>query len=206
MEIISGTPAEIVEYQRLVGDNSEVRTTASVATDDGAAASAVGPSVEPSMEGTQPMDDNMDDDEYWLLIRNVILTRAMDGRHTDGAKTRRMLAYLDRAESELTVVAEVGKSKRTPWQDGISDYVMIYADGPRYLGAAVYLRPTAGNLHFRLQAQDVEDLIGEDPRLTVRNVRSDNVHAVQFDLSDDDAVDQALELTKRALAKINQSG
>jgi hypothetical protein len=71
------------------------------------------------------------------------------------------------------------------------------------LGAVVYLKPSNGGLTLRLRPDDVMDI--SDDRISLRDVRPADQYAVNCPLRDNQAVDLAVHLTARALAKVRGS-
>jgi hypothetical protein len=110
-----------------------------------------------------------------------------------------VLDFLRKVE-KLGTRLEIGKSART--RDGRSDYVMVRDAGPALYGAVVYLKPDTGGLTLRLRPGDVADIV--DPRVRVREVRSSAKYAINCPLNDDAAVELAVRLTERALAKVRE--
>jgi hypothetical protein len=64
----------------------------------------------------------------------------------------------------------------------------------------VYVKPHNSGLTVRLRPDDVADL--DDDHIRERDVVPTQQYAIKCPLVDDAAVDVALELTKRALAKV----
>jgi hypothetical protein len=135
-----------------------------------------------------------EDEEGWFSIQQFI-----DARARDAQTTRRVLEYLNRAW-DLGVTIEVGMSERT--KDGATDYLMVRDSGPRRFGAVAYVHPASGRLTLRLQPQDVSDL--EDSHIKARNVRAGHQYVILCPLVDDEAVQVAIELTRRALDKVRK--
>lgn len=190
MKIVEGTVDEIVEYQK--------RTAGlSVGAHDGAADAAVDGEAMPEDGGTEAIPARSvshlsGDDEDSFYIRQYVYTRA-----STGAACRRVLTYLERA-LDLGTYIEVGTSQNS--KDGASNYLMLRDDGPQRFGAVVYVRPRNTGLTVRLRPEDVADL--DDPHIRERDVKATQQYAIVCPLVDDDAVEVALELTKRALAKV----
>ena len=179
MRIIEGTPAEIVEYQQRIGQvapSSEDETAA--------------PDKEASPTVSTAAVDSDEDDAFF--IRQFVYTRA-----NDGGTASRVLQFLRRV-LDLDTLIQVGESDTT--QDGYTHYIMVRDNGPRKFGAVVYVKPGNGGLTLRLRPEDVEDF--EDERIKIRNVAATQVYAVNCPLVDDKAVERALQLTERALAKV----
>jgi hypothetical protein len=180
MRIIEGSVDEIIEYQQRTGQRSG-RDADEDLPDDVAT-------------GQGEVVDDPEDEEGRFAIQRLIYSRARDGR-----TTKRVLDYLDQAW-DLDVIVEIGESERT--RDGNSDYLMIRDSGPRRFGAVAYVHPASGRLELRLQPEDVADF--EDPHIKRRNVREGHQYVITCHLVDDQAVDVAVELTKRALEKVRR--
>ncbi|WP_431904554.1 hypothetical protein [Micromonospora carbonacea] len=180
MRIIEGTVDEIVEYQRRNG-------TAVDPVDDPTEAD---PEQEPEAAVTTSALSLDDEDSFPLL--QFVYTRA-----SDGATTRRVLTYLRRALEQETLV-EIGSSDRS--YDGYTNYLMVRDDAPRRFGAVAYVKPSNGGLTLRLRPEDVADIT--DERVKLRQGASTRKYAVTCRLVDDEAVELALMLTGRALAKV----
>lgn len=191
MKVLEGTPEELLAYQKL-------NTTELVAQPPGE--QEENPAEETEEESVNP--NSRKTLLRWRTSRYVLFSRAQFGSTTTMFETERMETFLRRAETELGLVPVVGKSTATTWGDGYTDYIRLYPSGKRRFGAVVYLVPGAGSMNLRLQRDDVTDLLGVDPKVVARDIHPDNVHGVRFNFSDDDAVQVALELTKRAMAKV----
>ena len=75
--------------------------------------------------------------------------------------------------------------------------------GPRRFGAVTYVNPRGGKLHYRLLVEDVQDV---EDRVALRNiVKGKHHYRINLELHRQEDVDLALELTRRALAKIRGS-
>jgi hypothetical protein len=179
MRIIEGTVQEVVEYQHQMG-----QTTNPVADDE----------LPDDATSHGEVVEDPEDEEGWFAIQQLIYSRARDSR-----TTKRVLDYLNRAW-DLDVTIEVGESERT--RDGNTDYLMVRDSGPRRFGAVAYVHPASGRLTLRLQPQDVADL--EDSHIKTRNVRRGHQYVITCPLIDDEAVELAVQLTKRALDKVRQ--
>jgi hypothetical protein len=186
MKIIEGTVEEILEYQKRSAKTEngveELGGEGEAAPEDGGAETIPSRSVS-HLSG---------DDEDSFYIRQYVYARA-----TTGAACRRVLDFLERA-LDLGTYIEVGTSQNT--KDGASNYLMLRDDGPQKFGAVVYVRPRNTGLTVRLRPDDVADL--EDPHIRERDVKNTQQYAIVCPLVDDQAVEVALELTKRALAKV----
>lgn len=201
MEYVTGTPEEVVAYRKLT-ETPAVPT----AVQDTEPAQA----QDPEVETEDPAEDTPEEESPGhaaiarreRLVRYVLFSRSLYGNSTSPTETFRMETLLNRAETELGLIARVGKSRSTTWGDGYTDYIRLCSPGVRRSGAVVYLRPWAGSLHLRLQRPDVWDLLGKDTRIVPRNIDPGNPHGITVELIDDDSIDLALELTKRAIAKV----
>jgi hypothetical protein len=174
---LEGTPEEIADYmQRL--------SAANVSDADGSA--EITPSGEGQVGGT--LDES---DMAWLK-------RFVWSRGSETVQTQRIEDYLTRVIDAENVMIEAGTSTRTA--SGESDYLMVRDDGPRRYGAVVYVNPRSAKLNFRLLEADVDDV---RDRVTVRNiVKGQHHYRINLPLREAEDVDLALELTKRALAKV----
>lgn len=181
MRIIEGTVDEIIEYQRRNGTDPE---TGEDPNEAAAPAQEPEPAVSTSALG-------LDDEESFTTLQ-FVYTRARDA-----ATTRRVLTFLGRVLEQDTLI-ELGLSDRT--HDGYTHYLMVRDNGPRRFGAVVYLKPANGGLTLRLLPEDVADIA--DERVKLRKVAPTHQYAVTCRLVDDEAVELALTLTGRALAKV----
>ncbi len=182
MRLIEGTVDEIVEYQR----RTDTVGSAGIAE-------VYGNGDIPEQEPVPARRTGaLGDDEEGFFIRRFVYERARDG-----GTARRVLEYLERV-LELGTYIEVGSSERTA--DGYTNYLMVRDDRPRRFGAVAYVRPGSGGLTLRLRPEDVEDI--EDEHVFERDVAARQQYAIICPLSDSDAVELALTLTQRALAKV----
>lgn len=184
MRIIEGTVEEIVEYEARVGQT-------------GAAAAAGGHEGDPADEPTPPAARATSptwDEEDAFFIRQFVYNRA-----ATGSSAGRIMQYLE-AAADLGTVIEAGQSERT--RDGLTDYLMVRDDGPRRFGAIAYVKPKNGGLTVRLRPEHIEDL--SDDRIKFRDVVSTQKYAINCPLVDDEAVDLAVELTRRALKLVRE--
>lgn len=173
---IEGEPKEIAEYMQLVG--AEV---AEFAEGDDITATGDG-------EVSGELDSQ---DRAWLK-------RFVWSRGRDSVRTQLVEDYLLRVVDSEEVTLEAGTSSRTA--TGESNYLMVRDDGPRRYGAVVYVNPRSAKLNFRLLEEDVDDV---RDRVTVRNiVKGQHHYRINLELASGPDVDLALELTKRALAKV----
>lgn len=185
MRIIEGTVEEIVKYQQFTEGGAEVVAPAPDVggVPEAGIESAPARSVR-TLEG--------DDGEY---IRQYVAARAMTETGCD-----RVLDFLERA-LKLGTSIEPGTSQNT--EDGLGPYLMIRDDGPQRYGAVVYVKPHNLGLTVRLRPEDVEDLA--DTHIKPRDVVATQQYAVNCPLADDAAVEVALTLTERALAKVRDA-
>ncbi|WEH40663.1 hypothetical protein [Streptomyces sp. AM 2-1-1] len=110
------------------------------------------------------------------------------------ARVRKYFEKLGRTGVEIVT----GQSART--KDGHTDYLMVRDDGPRRFGAVAYVKPANSGLTLRLTREDVADV---DPdHIQFRDVRAGHQYVVNCPLTSDEAIDWAVELTLRALAKV----
>jgi hypothetical protein len=84
--------------------------------------------------------------------------------------------------------------------DGLGNYLMLYAGGPRRFGAFAYVRPGNGNVKLRLDAAAAKGF----QHAHVRNVQSDNSYQVIVTLNTDDAYQEALKLAEKALREVQE--
>jgi hypothetical protein len=186
MRIIEGSVDEIVEYQRKVGTLPP-------------GGGEIGPADVP--DGAEPAAARVavggldEDAEEAFFIRQFVY-----GRAAAAATARRVLMFLERVGPK-GVQIEVGVSKQT--DDGLTDYVMVRDQGPRRFGAVAYLRPKNGRLTLRLRPEDIADI--QDEHIRPRDVIPTQKYAIECPLVDDDAVELALQLTDRALAKVRST-
>lgn len=189
MKVVEGTVEEIVEYQQRLaglvqGDQPEQEGEDVPAGKEPPAARAVAGGL-----------DDAADDEDAFFIRRFVYGRAMNA-----ATARRVLSFLEQVAEKGTVV-EVGESERTT--DGLTDYLMVRDEGPRRFGAVAYVKPGNSGLTLRLRPEDVADVV--DERVKERNVAATQKYAINCPLADDQAVDMAVQLTERALAKVRSA-
>lgn len=185
MRIIEGTVEEIVKYQQLTQSNVGA----------GAPTPDIGGVPEAGTESAPARSVRMlegDDGEY---IRQYVSARAMTEQGRD-----RVLQFLERV-LELGTSIEPGTSQNA--EDGLGPYLMIRDDGPQRFGAVVYVKPHNLGLTVRLRPEDVADL--SDPHIQPRDVVASQQYALNCPLVDDAAVDVALALAERALAKVRNA-
>ena len=185
MRIIEGTVEEIVKYQQLTaaGVGAEASSGDAGGVPEAGTVSAPARSVR-TLEG--------DDGEY---IRQYVTARAMTEQGRD-----RVLHFLERA-LKLGTSIEPGTSQNT--EDGLGPYLMIRDDGPQRFGAVVYVKPHNLGLTVRLRPEDVVDM--GDSHIQPRDVVASQQYALNCPLVDDAAVEVALTLTERALAKVRSA-
>ncbi|MFB7948957.1 hypothetical protein ACFC6L_29040 [Kitasatospora phosalacinea] len=172
MRLLQGTPEEIASFLKLMGEEGAEPFDDAVA---GAAADAVAePTTWPGIEA---------------LVR---------GRARSEEIAERVLAYLKGVLEIGGVEIEAGTSERT--RDGLSDYVMVRDAGLRRFGAVAYVKAINAGLTLRLVPQDVADV--DDPRIELRDVKAGHKYVVNCPLRDEETLDLALQLTRRALAKV----
>src|SRR4051794_28264463 len=180
MRIIEGNVDEIVEYQRRTGSLSE---TAGESVPD-----ELPNGIEPTPARTVSTGSWSNEDEFY--IKQFIYSRA-----TDPETTARVLRYVNHV-AELGTTIGPGESERS--DDGLTDYLMIHDDGPKYFGAVAYVKPGNGGLSLRLRPEHVEEHLTND-RVKKRDVAESQKYAINCPLADDEAVDLAIKLTERAL-------
>ncbi|GLW73750.1 hypothetical protein Kpho02_60480 [Kitasatospora phosalacinea] len=120
------------------------------------------------------------------------------GRARTEEIAERVLAYLKGVLEIGGVEIEAGTSERT--RDGLSNYVMVRDAGKRRYGAVAYVNAINAGLTLRLTPHDVADT--DDPRIELRDVKDGHKYAVNCPLRDEETIDLALQLTRRALAKV----
>lgn len=182
MRVIEGTVDEIVEYQRLLG-------SVPTSMDALAVANGEAPAEEPPPAKRATA---LGDDPDGFFVKQFVYKRAHDG-----ASARRVLEFLERSLALGTVV-EVGESERS--NDGYTPYLMVRDAGPRRFGAVAYVSPSNAGLTLRLRPEDVEDMA--DEHVKGRKVAERQPYAVICPLRDDEAVEVAVRLVDRALAKV----
>jgi hypothetical protein len=180
MRIIEGSVDEIVEYQSRTGALSE---TVGVAAPD-----ELPNGNEPTPARTVSTGSWSTEDEFY--IKQFIYSRA-----TEPETTARVLRYVN-SVADLGTTIGPGVSERS--EDGLTDYLMIHDDGPKYFGAVAYVKPGNGGLSLRLRPEHIEQYMTND-RVKKRDVAESQKYAINCPLTDDDAVDLAIKLTERAL-------
>ena len=184
MKIIEGTVEEIIEYQARLGQLGSSVATDAVDSD---------PIDEPSPPTARATTPHWDEEDAFF-IQQFVYNRA-----TNGAVSTRVMRYLE-AVAAMGTVIEAGQSERT--RDGMTDYLMVRDDGPRRFGAIAYVKPKNSGLTLRLQPKHVEDL--DDDHIQFRDVVATQRYAINCPLTDDAAVDLAIELTRRALELVRE--
>jgi hypothetical protein len=182
MKIIEGTVEEIVEYQ---SRTSGLPQLAAVGQDE------VPNGNDPTAARTVSTGSWSPEDEFY--IKQFIY-----GRATEAGTTARVLRYVNSVADLGTTVAP-GVSERS--YDGLTDYLMIHDDGPKYYGAVAYVKPGNGGLTLRLRPQHVEKHLAAG-RVKKRDVVDSQRYAINCPLNDESAVDLAVELTQQALALV----
>jgi hypothetical protein len=91
---------------------------------------------------------------------------------------------------------ELGTSKSSP--DGLNNYMMLYAAGPRRFGAFAYVHPSQARVTLRLVRADADGF----QHATFRNVKKGTGYEVMVALTSDDAYQEALELARKALERV----
>jgi hypothetical protein len=87
-------------------------------------------------------------------------------------------------------------------EDGYGPNVLLYAEGPRSLGAAADAHPEKGTVDFRLSPDDVGDI--DDPAMKVYPNRKLSLLPVSCRLASPEDVELAVSLTQRALDKVRR--
>lgn len=185
MRIYEGTVDEIVEYQTRTG-----QVVAPATLDVGQEGDPEYEPAPPAARATSPTWD----EEDAFFIQQFVYNRA-----ATGASALRIMRYLE-AVANLETVVEAGQSERT--RDGLTNYLMVRDSGPRRYGAIAYVKPKNGGLTLRLRPEHVEDL--NDDHIQFRDVVSTQRYAINCPLTDDAAVDMAIELTRRALDLVRE--
>lgn len=184
MRIIEGTVEEIVEYEARVGP--AVTSTAHGGQESD-------PADEPTPPAARATSPTWDEEDAFF-IRQFVYNRA-----ASGASAGRIMQYLE-AVADLGTVIEAGQSERT--RDGLTNYLMVRDAGPRRFGAIAYVKPKNGGLSLRLRPEHIEDL--DDDHIQFRDVVATQKYAINCPLSDNETVDLAVELTRRALKIVRE--
>jgi hypothetical protein len=78
---------------------------------------------------------------------------------------------------------------------------MVRNAGKQLYGAVAHVKATNGGLTLRLTREDVADLHDRD-HIQPRQVKSGQKYAINCPLRDQEALQLAVELTRRALTKV----
>lgn len=111
-------------------------------------------------------------------------------------------------ETYVRRVLELGGTEVQPGtsktgKDGLGDYLLVYNSGPRNYGAAATVSAKNAGLTLRLTRDDAVDVAD---RVTFRDVPPQHAYQINCPIRSDDAIDLAVTLTQRALAKIRGAG
>jgi hypothetical protein len=93
---------------------------------------------------------------------------------------------------------ELGTSKSSP--DGLNNYLMLYAAGPRHFGAFAYVHPSQARVTLRLLRTDADGF----QHATFRNVKKGTGYEVMVPLTSDEACQEALQLARKALERVQR--
>ncbi len=181
--IIEGTPEELADYESRTGmiGQPHAATKALARMEDPLAAG-----------GGQAIDGT--DFEDRAMLRSFIF-----GRSRDPSTGACVEAYVDRILELGGTDVEIGTSKTS--KDGRADYLLVYDAGPRRYGAVAYASAKNAGLTLRLTRDDVADVAD---RVKFRDVQPRNGYQVNCPVTTLDAIDLALQLTERALAKVRR--
>ena len=91
---------------------------------------------------------------------------------------------------------ELGTSKSSP--DGLNNYLMLYAAGPRHFGAFAYVHPSQARVTLRLVRADADRF----RHATFRNVKKGTGYEVMVPLTSEEAYEEALQLARKALERV----
>jgi hypothetical protein len=180
--IIEGTPEELAEYEAQTGVIGKARVAANAPETSG--------DVLPAGDGQAIGGADVEDA---VLLRSFISGRA---RTQDIGE--RVEAYVRRVLDLGGAEVEMGTSKAS--RDGRADYLRVYNAGPRRYGAVAYVNARNAGLTLRLTREDVADM--SDSGIKLRDVQQRNGYQVNCPVKTPEAIDLAVELTQRALAKI----
>jgi hypothetical protein len=125
-------------------------------------------------------------------LRDFIVSRA-------GAKGR--AAIIQRWVDEVmawSVSYQLGTSKASP--DGLNNYLLFYAAGPRHYGAFAYIHPSQTRVTFRLDRTDADGC----QHATFRDIKAGTVYEVMVSLSSEEAYQEALQLARKALKRVQE--
>lgn len=182
--IIEGSPEELADYETRTGMIGQAH----------AAMGALGRVEDPLATGAgQPIDGT--DFEDRARLRSFIFGRSRDPRI--GACVE---AYVGQVLELAGTEVEIGTSKTS--RDGRADYLLVYNAGPRRYGAVAYVSAKNAGLTLRLTRDDAADVTD---RVKLRDVQPRNGYQVNCPVTTRDAIDLAVELTERALAKVRRT-
>ncbi len=182
--IIEGSPEELADYEARTGAIGQAH----------AAMGALARLEDPlATGGGQPIDGT--DFEDRARLRSFIF-----GRSRDPGIGACVEAYVDRVLELGGTEVEIGTSKTS--RDGRADYLLVYDAGPRRYGAVAYVSAKNAGLTLRLTRDDVADVTD---RVKLRDVQPRNGYQVNCPVATRDAIDVAVELTERALAKVRRT-
>lgn len=167
--IAEGSPSELAQFAR--ESDLAIQSTITIESDGPAQSPASHSELEPP----------------WL--EDFLTTRAGKGS-TESALARLFV----RKVLELGTV-DVKRGKSTRSGDGFGAYVQVRKLGKQHVGALAYMSPSSRRCDFRLRRDAVE---GYD-YAEVINPRSERLYNVRVYLTSEDAVDEAVELVKKAL-------
>jgi hypothetical protein len=177
--IIEGSPEELADYEKRTGLVRQAQADVGPPLSNGKPM----PAGEPQARNETSLDE---------ALRSFISSRVREPM-----TGKRVLTYIQRVLDLGTEVVP-GKSKVT--RDGYRDNLLVYKAGPRTYGAAVSVKVTNGGLTLRLTREDVADIT--DSRIQFRAVQPADQYQINCPLRTDDAIDLAVDLTQRALDKI----
>ncbi len=129
-------------------------------------------------------------------VRQFIRQRAAN----DEGRQRLVTDFLEQAIRRGGIEVEAGKSRST--SDGLGNYLMLRAAGPRRLGAIAYVTPGPGTVSFRLNRRYAAD----SPFAQELGVKDQNQYQVLLRLGSTGAVAEALRLADLALEKVRVGG
>jgi hypothetical protein len=182
VKIIEGSPEELAEYEARTG-----------AIGEAPAVNVPEPGEEPLPAGDGQTIAGTDFEDE-AVLRSFIYGRAREPR-IGGRVDAYVSQVLDLGGTEVGI----GTSKTN--KDGRADYLMVYNAGPRRFGAVAYVNAKNGGLTLRLIKDDVADV---SDHVKFPDVKPRNVYQVNCPLTTADAIDLAVKLTERALAKVRQ--
>ena len=85
---------------------------------------------------------------------------------------------------------QLGTSQASP--DGLNNYLLLYAAGPRHYGAFAYVHPSQTRVTFRLARADADGC----QHATFRDIKAGTVYEVMVSLTSDEAYQEALQLAR----------